>query len=133
MEENSTQMSFLEHLEELRWRLVKSAIAIVLFAVLIWIYQTEIIDYLFLSMKDPSFITYKILCEYFAICTSEINIKIQSTAMGGQFSYAIMMSLMGGVVIAFPYVFYQLWSFIKPGLKQNEKTAVKGIVFYVSI
>jgi sec-independent protein translocase protein TatC len=53
--------------------------------------------------------------------------------MGGQFSYAIMMSLMGGVVIAFPYVFYQLWSFIKPGLKQNEKTAVKGIVFYVSI
>ena len=133
MEENSKQMSFLDHLEELRWRLVKSAIAIVIFAVLIWIYQSEIIDYAFLSMKNPSFITYKLLCEYFSICTPEINISIQSTTMGGQFSYAIMMSLMGGVVVAFPYVFYQLWSFIKPGLKQNEKSAVKGIVFYVSI
>jgi sec-independent protein translocase protein TatC len=131
MEENK-QMSFLEHLEELRWRLVKSAVAIIIFSILIWIYQTEIIDYLFLSMKDPSFITYKLFCEYFGICTPEINIKFQSTAMGGQFSYAIMMSLMGGVVLAFPYIFYQLWSFIKPGLKQNEKSAVKGIVFYVS-
>jgi sec-independent protein translocase protein TatC len=133
MEDNNKQMSFLDHLEELRWRLVKSAIAIVIFAVLIWIYQSEIIDYLFLSMKNPSFITYKLLCRYFSICTPEINISIQSTTMGGQFSYAIMMSLMGGVVVAFPYVFYQLWSFIKPGLKQNEKSAVKGIVFYVSI
>jgi sec-independent protein translocase protein TatC len=133
MEENSKQMSFLDHLEELRWRLVKSAIAIVIFAVLIWIYQSEIIDYAFLSMKNPSFITYKLLCEYFSICTPEINISIQSTTMGGQFSYAIMMSLMGGVVVAFPYVFYQLWSFIKPGLKHNEKSAVKGIVFYVSL
>jgi sec-independent protein translocase protein TatC len=133
MEENSKQMSFLDHLEELRWRLVKSAIAIIIFAVLIWIYQSEIIDYAFLSMKNPSFITYKLLCEYFSICTPEINISIQSTTMGGQFSYAIMMSLMGGVVVAFPYVFYQLWSFIKPGLKHNEKSAVKGIVFYVSL
>lgn len=133
MEENEKQMSFLEHLEELRWRLVKSAIAIIIFAVLIWIYQTEIIDYLFLSMKDPSFITYKLLCNYFNYCTNEINISIQSTTMGGQFSYAIMMSIMGGVVVAFPYVFYQLWSFVKPGLKQKEKSAVKGIVFYVSI
>lgn len=133
MEENSKQMSFLDHLEELRWRLVKSAIAIVIFAVSIWIYQSEIIDYAFLSMKNPSFITYKLLCEYFSICTPEINISIQSTTMGGQFSYAIMMSLMGGVVVAFPYVFYQLWSFIKPGLKHNEKSAVKGIVFYVSL
>ena len=133
MEENSKQMSFLDHLEELRWRLVKSAIAIVIFAVLIWIYQSEIIDYAFLSMKNPSFITYRLLCEYFSICTPEINISIQSTTMGGQFSYAIMMSLMGGVVVAFPYVFYQLWSFIKPGLKHNEKSAVKGIVFYVSL
>lgn len=133
MEEKGNQMSFLEHLEELRWRLVKSAISIILFAILIWIYQTEIIDHLFLSMKDPTFITYKLLCKYFSICTPEINIKIQSTAMGGQFSYAIMMSLMGGVVVAFPYVFYQIWSFIKPGLKQNEKSAVKGIVFYVSL
>jgi sec-independent protein translocase protein TatC len=58
---------------------------------------------------------------------------MQSTTMAGQFSYALMMSMIGGVVISFPYLFYQIWSFIKPGLKQNEKIAVKGIVFYVSI
>lgn len=132
MEENEKQMSFLDHLEELRWRLVKSAISVLVFAILIWIYQSEIIDYVFLSMKDPSFVTYRLLCENLRICTPEINISIQSTTMGGQFSYAIMLSIMGGAVMAFPYIFYQLWSFIKPGLKQKEKTAVKGIVFYVS-
>jgi sec-independent protein translocase protein TatC len=126
-------MSFIEHLEELRWRLVRCAIAIVIFSVIIWIYQEWIIDNVFLSMKDPSFITYRLLCQYFGVCISEIPVKMQSTTMAGQFSYALMMSMIGGVVISFPYLFYQIWSFIKPGLKQNEKIAVKGIVFYVSI
>lgn len=133
MEENEKQMSFLEHLEELRWRLVKSAIAIIIFAVIIWIYQTQIIDNLFLSMSSPKFITYELLCKYLRVCTPEINVSFQSSNMGGQFSYAIMMSILGGVVVSFPFIFYQIWSFIKPGLKQKEKTAVKGIVFYVSI
>jgi sec-independent protein translocase protein TatC len=52
--------------------------------------------------------------------------------MSGQFSYAMMMSIMGGIVISFPYLFYQLWSFVKPGLKQNEKLVARGIVFWVS-
>lgn len=132
MVENNN-MSFIEHLEELRWRLVRCAIAIVIFSVIIWIYQEWIIDNVFLSMKDPSFITYRLLCEYFGVCINEIPVKMQSTTMAGQFSYALMMSMIGGVVISFPYLFYQIWSFIKPGLKHNEKIAVKGIVFYVSI
>jgi sec-independent protein translocase protein TatC len=133
MEEQEKQMSFLDHLEELRWRLVKSAISIVIFGIIIWIYQSEIIDFVFLSMKDPSFITYRFFCNYFGVCTSEIPVNIQSTTMSGQFSYAMMMSFMGGIIIAFPYIFHQLWSFVKPGLKQNEKSALKGIVFYVSL
>jgi sec-independent protein translocase protein TatC len=126
-------MPFLEHLEELRWRLVRCAIAILVVSAVIWFYQEWIIDTLFLSMKDPSFITYRLFCQYFNICIEEIPLKMQSTTMAGQFSYGLMMSVMGGVVVSFPYVFYQLWSFIKPGLKQNEKSAVKGLVFYVSI
>lgn len=132
MEEKST-MSFLDHLEELRWRLVRAAIAVLIFTVFLWVYQEWIIDNLFLSMKDANFITYRYMCAWFGVCTPEIPVKMQSTTMAGQFSYALMMSIMGGLVLAFPYVFYQIWSFIKPGLKQNEKTAVKGIVFYVSI
>lgn len=133
MKEENVSMPFLEHLEELRWRLVRCAIAILVVSAVIWFYQEWIIDTLFLSMKDPSFITYRLFCQYFNICIEEIPLKMQSTTMAGQFSYGLMMSVMGGVVVSFPYVFYQLWSFIKPGLKQNEKSAVKGLVFYVSI
>jgi sec-independent protein translocase protein TatC len=131
--DNNTNMTFLDHLEELRWRLVKSSIAILIVSITIWIYQEWIIDNLFLSMKNPSFITYKLLCEYFGICVKDIPIKMQSTTMAGQFSYALMMSIIGGIIVAFPFIFYQIWAFIKPGLKQNEKSAVNSIVFYVSI
>lgn len=132
MEENSN-MSFLQHLEELRWRLVRSSIAIVTIAVVLWFFQEWIIDTIFLSMKNPSFPTFRLMCSTFGICIEEIPVKMQSTTMAGQFSYALMMSMMGGVVLSFPYVFYQLWSFVKPGLKQNEKSVVKGITFYVSL
>jgi sec-independent protein translocase protein TatC len=88
---------------------------------------------LFLSMNKKGFITFQLMCDYFGICIEEIPLKMQSMTMGGQFSYALMMSFMGGFVIAFPYFFYQLWSFVKPGLKLNEINATKGIVFYVSL
>ena len=131
MEQNN--MSFLEHLEELRWRLVRSSIAILLFSGVIWFFQEWIIDHLFLSMKDKEFVTFKLFCQYFDICIENIPVKMQSTTMAGQFSYALMMSIMGGIVVAFPYIFYQLWSFVSPGLKMKEKNALKGIVFYVSL
>jgi sec-independent protein translocase protein TatC len=102
-------------------------------AVALWFYQEWIIDTIFLSMKSPSFPTFKLMCSTFGICIEEIPVKMQSTTMAGQFSYALMMSMMGGVVLAFPFVFYQLWSFVKPGLKQNEKSVVKGLTFYVSL
>lgn len=131
--EHGEKMSFLEHLEELRWRLVKSSIVVLLFAILIWCYQEWIMDNWFLSMSKSDFITFKYMCRIFGICLEDMQLKMQSTSLSGQFSYALMMSILGGVVLAFPYIFYQLWSFIKPGLKQNEKSVTKGIVFYVSL
>ena len=127
------QMTFLAHLEELRWRLVKSVVVILVFAIIIWIYQEWIMENLFLSMNKKKFITFQLMCDYFGICIEEIPLKMQSMTMGGQFSYALMMSFMGGFVVAFPYVFYQLWSFVKPGLRLNEINATKGIVYYVSL
>jgi sec-independent protein translocase protein TatC len=131
--EDKKNMSFLDHLEELRWRLVKSAIAIVIFATVIWFYMEWILDHIFLSMRFTNFPTFKLLCDVFGVCVESIKIDMQSTSLTGQFSYAIMMSIMGGIVLAFPFIFYQLWSFVKPGLKQNERGVAKGIVFYVSI
>lgn len=132
MEENQ-QMSFLKHLEELRWRLVRSAIAIVAVAIVIWIYQSWIMDNLFMSMNSPDFWTFRKMCEWFGVCVNEIDLEMQSTEVSGQFSYALMMSFMGGIVCAFPYLFFEIWQFIKPGLRQNEKKAASGIIFYVSL
>lgn len=126
-------MSFLDHLEELRWRIVKSAIVIVVFAVAIWIFQTWIMENLFLSMQKTDFFTFQFMCDYFNLCVDEIEIKNQSIEITGQFSYALMMSVMGGFVLAFPFTFYQIWSFVKPGLKSKEKSIAGGIVFYVSV
>ena len=127
------KMSFLEHLEELRWRLVRSAIAIVVLALTLWVFREWILENLFFSMRKPSFPTFQLMCDYFGICVDKIDLNLQSTTMTGQFSYALMMSIMGGIVLAFPFIFYQIWSFVKPGLKQKEITVAKGIVFYVSI
>ncbi|MEY3843634.1 MAG: twin-arginine translocase subunit TatC [Bacteroidota bacterium] len=126
-------MSFLDHLEELRWRLMRSAVAVIILAIVIWIYQKEIMESVFLIMVDPNFVTFRLLCEYLNVCIDKIPVNFQSMTLSGQFSYALMMSIMGGVVLAFPYIFYQLWSFVKPGLKFKERKMAKGIVFYVSI
>lgn len=132
MEEES-KMSFMDHLEELRWRLVKSSIAIVVFACVIWWFQTWIMENVFLAMSKKSFVTFKFFCDNFKICVEDAPIKMQSTTVSGQFSYALMTSIIGGIVVAFPFVFYQLWAFVKPGLRANEKNMAKGLVFYVSL
>jgi sec-independent protein translocase protein TatC len=131
--ESEKNMSFLDHLEELRWRLVKISAVILIVAITLFYFQEWIMNFFFLSMSKPSFITFQLMCEWFGICLSEIPLSVQSTTMSGQFSYALMMSIMGGIVLSFPYIFYQLWQFVKPGLKAKEKEMVKGLVFYVSL
>ncbi|MFT5582033.1 MAG: sec-independent protein translocase protein TatC [Psychromonas sp.] len=127
------EMSFLDHLEELRWRLVRSAIAILVISIVLWMFKGWIMQNLFIGMSKPDFITYQKFCQWFSVCVEEIRIKeMQSFTMSGQFSYALMMSIIGAIVIAFPYIFYQIWSFVKPGLKTKEKSIAKGIIFYVS-
>lgn len=130
--EEEKNMSFLEHLEELRWRLVRSAIAIVLMASVLFWFKEWIMIHVFQSMLKADFISFRMMCEWFGICSVDVNVQMQSTSVSGQFSYALMMSVLGGIVISSPYIFYQLWSFIKPGLKKNEKSAMNGLFVYVS-
>jgi sec-independent protein translocase protein TatC len=84
-------------------------------------------------MAKKDFITFQIMCKHFGICINEIPIKFQSMTVSGQFSYALMLSFLGGIVVTFPYLFYQIWAFVKPGLKFKEKNLARGIVFYVSL
>ena len=133
MSEAEEDMSFLDHLEELRWRIIRSIIAILLLAVGMWFVKEWAINNIFISMTKPSFVSFHYMCEYLDICIGDIPIQFQSNKVGSQFSYALLMCFVGGFILAFPYVFYQLWSFVKPGLKQNEKSAVRGITFFVTI
>ncbi|MCE3295696.1 MAG: Sec-independent protein translocase, TatC subunit [Crocinitomicaceae bacterium] len=128
------EMSFLDHLEELRWRLVKSAIVIIIIAIAIWWNMDWIMRNIFMSMLRSDFVTYDFFCSNFKImCVDHIPASIQSRQVGGQFGYAIWMSFIGGVVLGFPFIFHQIWSFVRPGLKTNEQNIVRGIVFYVSM
>lgn len=133
MEPTKEEMSFLDHLEELRWKIVKSAIAVLIFAIAMWFVKEWAIKHLFIAMTKTDFVSFRVMCEYLGVCISEIDVNFQSNKVGSQFSYALLMCLVGGTIIAFPYVFYQLWSFIRPGLRDNEKHAVKGITFYVTL
>lgn len=130
--EEEKNMTFLEHLEELRWRLVKSAIAVLVVACVLFWFKEWIMINIFQSMLKADFISFRLMCEWFGVCSGDSPVEMQSMNVSGQFSYALMMSVLGGVVISSPFIFYQLWSFIKPGLKQNEKSVMNGLFIYVS-
>ncbi len=130
---DNKEMSFLDHLEELRWRLVRSSVAIVAIATVIWIFKSWIMENLFMTMRKSSFYTFDFLCRTINVCVEDVPVNMQSTEVVGQFSYALMMSVVGGIIFAFPYIFWEIWGFVKPGLKKNELKAVKGTVFFVSV
>ena len=134
------EMSFLGHLEELRWRLVKSVIAILLVAIVIFIYRLEVVNTVFMSLKNTDFPTYKFFCWISqsvgmedGLCAINININTQSISPTGQFSTSMYVAFIGGFIITFPFVFYQLWSFFKPALKASEYKVAKGSVFWASL
>src|SRR5690554_8221757 len=98
-EQEENEMSFLDHLEELRWRIVKSVIAILVFAVVMWFFKEWLIQNLFIAMTKPDFVSFQFMCDYLNICVGEIPIKFQSNKVGSQFSYALLMSFVGGFKI----------------------------------
>lgn len=115
-------------------------IAILALATVIFIYETEIVETLFIGMAKPDFITYDFLCRLSqatgmeeSLCASEIKLQLIDTKMSGQFTSSLYIAIIGGIIVAFPYIFYQIWSFVKPGLKRNEIHGSKGIVFYASL
>ncbi|PZD79508.1 twin-arginine translocase subunit TatC [Mesonia sp. K7] len=139
VKKSADDMSFLDHLEELRWHLIRSTGAILVAATIAFIAKDFIFGILF-APKDPSFITYQILCEAAtslnldeSFCFTEIPFRIQSRQMAGQFSAHIWTAITAGFIIAFPYVLYEFWRFISPALNPNERKASRGFIFAASI
>ena len=134
------EMSFLDHLEDLRWHILRSFLAIVFFGSIAFIFKDFIFNKIIFGPKSVDFLTYKTLCElsnFFGLndsfCINEMPFRIQSRTMAGQFSAHIWTSIASGFIISFPYVLYQFWSFISPGLYQNEKKYARGFIFISSL
>lgn len=132
-------MSFLDHLEELRWHLIRSTLAVMVLAVVAFIAKDFIFDVIIFGPKRASFPTYKLLCTSAqaigldSFCFTELPFRVQSRTMSGQFSAHIWTSITAGIVIAFPYIIFELWKFISPGLHQNERKNSKGFIFVASL
>ncbi|MDB9883613.1 twin-arginine translocase subunit TatC [Cyclobacteriaceae bacterium] len=133
------EMSFLDHLEELRWHLIRSLTAIFVFAIAAFVSKGIIFGEIILGPSKPSFWTYRMLCNLSeilntdALCISELPFIIQSRQMTGQFSMHITSSFVIGLICAFPYAFWEIWRFVKPGLYDKERKAATGATFYVSL
>jgi len=132
-------MSFFEHFDELRGHVFKSAIAIAIGAVIITVYNNYIVKNILMGPIHSDFATYSLLCKISqklhlgsTLCLSQIHIKMQSNAVSGQFGVYFNIILIGGFILAFPYVFWQFWQFIKPGLTNNEVKSTRGVIFWVS-
>ena len=137
-DEEEGGMSFLDHLEALRWHLLRSVTAVLIFTVVAFIAKDFVFGVLILGPSKVDFLTYRLLCDighYFAIpalCINELPFTIQSRQMTGQFSMHMTSSMVVGLIAAFPYLFYEVWRFISPGLYAKERNAARGAVFFVS-
>ena len=138
-QEEEEGMSFLDHLEALRWHLLRSVAAILIFTVLAFLAKSIVFGQIILGPSKIDFFTYRILCQIgnslgiTALCIDELPFTIQSRQMTGQFSMHMTSSFVVGFIAAFPYVFWEVWRFISPGLYDQEKNAAKGAVFFVSL
>lgn len=134
------QMSFLDHLEDLRWHLIRATIGVLVAATLAFIFKSFVFDTVIFGPTNMDFPTYKWLCsmsqlvgiEETTFCAAEFPFIIQNRAVAGQFSAHIWTSIYAGFILAFPYVLYQLWSFISPGMKTNERKSSRGFIIIAS-
>jgi sec-independent protein translocase protein TatC len=132
------EMSFFDHLEALRWHLIRSAIAIVVFTIGAFYFYDFVFDTIIMGPSRPNFWTYRMLCKLGDLlhadgfCINKINISLINTEMAGQFTLQINSSLLIGVTLGFPYLLYEIWLFVKPALHEKERKAASGFVFYAT-
>jgi sec-independent protein translocase protein TatC len=131
--EEAKEMSFLDHLEELRWHLVRSAAAVVIFGVLAFIGGKPFFELIMYGPKTADFWTYRTICKLSeTLCFSPPEFDLMTVILGEQFIVHFKFAIMIGLVFGFPYIFWEFWRFIKPGLYPDEKKAARGVVFICS-
>jgi sec-independent protein translocase protein TatC len=133
------EMSFLQHLEALRWHLIRASLAVIILGFAAFIAKDFIFDTLIFGPKKADFFTYELFCNISkmmgqgtSFCIDELPFRIQSRAVSGQFSAHLWTSVTAGFIIAFPYILFEFWRFIQPGLLQHEKNNARGFIAIAS-
>ncbi|MDD2323047.1 MAG: twin-arginine translocase subunit TatC [Bacteroidia bacterium] len=131
-------MTFWEHLEELRWHLIRSIVAVLLLAISAFLARDILFDQILLAPSSSSFITHRLFCQLSVylnspgMCLDNIDLKIINIALSGQFIAHMYISVMAGLILAFPYILWEFWRFIKPALLPVEKKHSRGAVVMAS-
>ena len=133
-------MSFLDHLEDLRWHLIRATLAVVIAGTAAFLAKEFIFDTLLFGPTSADFFTYDILCRLSTFvgleggfCFEDMPFTIQSRTMGGQFSAHVWTSITAGFIVAFPYIIYEFWRFISPAMYENERSTARGFIFVSSL
>ena len=133
-------MSFMDHLEDLRWHLVRSVIAVVIGAVLCLSFANDIVDKILMAPTRSDFVSSRWLCSLGhsigignTLCFPPVDAKFLENTMTGQFISYFTLGFIGGFIIAFPYIFWEFWKFVKPALSEKERRKTSGVIFWVSI
>ena len=132
-------MTFLEHLEELRWHLIRAFSAVIIVAIAAFIFSDIVFDKIILAPKNSEFYTNKLLCQLGnlvdipKLCINTESFQIISIKMAGQFTMHITTSIFAGIILAFPYIFWEFWRFIKPALYEKEAKHTRGAVTISSL
>ena len=134
-----SEMSFMDHLEELRWLLIRSTIAIIVMACVAWYFDDFIFTTVIFGPKDPNFVTYEFFCQVAKLfgeeggCATEFAFTIQSTEVGGQFDFYLWTCIWAGFIMAFPYILWEVWKFIRPALYDKERKSARSFILVSSL
>ncbi len=132
--DGENEMSFLEHLEELRWHIIRSILAIVIFMIIAFIFKGFIFGKVILGPQQPGFFTNRLLCNLAdllnvpALCINQNPVTLINIKMSGQITTHITASIVSGLILAFPVILWEFWQFFKPALKDSEAKYAKGAV-----
>ncbi|MFC4263225.1 twin-arginine translocase subunit TatC [Ferruginibacter yonginensis] len=139
---NSTgaEMTFIDHLEALRWHLIRAVLVWLTAVIAIFIKIDWVFDNVIYAPAQSDFISYRALCSFShklhlgdALCMPPVNIQLQGNTISGPFMSAISIAVIGGLIVAFPYLFWELWRFVKPALSPKEVKYSRGSILWVSL
>lgn len=136
---SKAEMSFVDHLEALRWHIIRCVIVILVLAVVIFLNIQWVFDNVIAGPINPDFVSYKALCDFShwvhlgeALCLPPVKVEMQTTTFGGQFLSSFTIAFVGGFMLAFPYIFWEFWRFVRPALRERELKNTRFAIFWVS-